>query len=61
MSNEFESSILVIDDHQMIRENTVRLINSILINFKMNDYKILQGSDGIDLLSIVIKDSNKIK
>ena len=62
ISNESVSNIIVIDDNQLVRENTARMINSIIFNFKMNDYKILQGSDGVDLLNFVIKArSNNIK
>jgi len=57
-----ENCILVVDDHKLVRVNTINLIKIILSNLKINDCCIIEGSDGIDLLNIVRKDeSGKIK
>ena len=54
--------IVVIDDHKLVRENTVNLIRNVFKYLKINDYGILEGSDGVDLLNIVRLDKeNKIK
>ncbi len=50
--------IVVIDDHKLVRQNTISLIHSVLLSFKFTDYSILEGSDGIDLLDFVRKDKN---
>ena len=54
--------IVVIDDHKLVRENTVNLIRNVFKYLKINAYGILEGSDGVDLLNIVRLDKeNKIK
>jgi signal transduction histidine kinase len=54
--------IVVVDDHKFVRLNTINLIKTSLLSLNINDYTIIEGSDGIDLLNIVRKDeSGKIK
>ena len=58
----FNRCIVVVDDHSFVRENTVNLLNKVLISLNINDCSIIEASDGIELLNIVIKDkNNKIK
>jgi CheY-like chemotaxis protein len=52
--------IAVIDDHKLVRDNTVNLIKSILDGIHISNYEIIEGSDGIDLLNIVQKDKEGI-
>jgi signal transduction histidine kinase len=54
--------IVVIDDHKLVRENTINLIKMVLKNFNCKNFDIIEGSDGIDLLRLVMKDKEgKIK
>jgi len=65
ISNNFrfsENCILVVDDHKLVRVNTINLIKSILSYHEINNCCIIEGSDGIDLLNIIRKDeSGRIK
>ena len=55
-------SILVIDDNKFIRDSTVYLIKSVMSFLKIYNFKIVEGSDGIDMLNLVRMDkANKIK
>jgi len=57
-----ENCIVVVDDHKLVRTNTINLIKKSLSALNINDYNIVEGSDGIDLLNIVRKDEKcKIK
>ena len=61
--NRNNSKILIIDDHKYIRENLKNLISQIC-DEKNIDIDILEGNDGIDLLSHLKEDQssfNKIK
>jgi len=52
--------ILIIDDHKIIRESLVILIKKILKNLnKENIFDIIEGSDGVDILSYLIYDQTK--
>jgi CheY-like chemotaxis protein len=54
--------LIVIDDHKLLRENTINLIKKVLISLNLTNFQILEGSDGIDLLKFVINDKeNRIK
>ena len=56
------NKIVVIDDHKIIRQNTISLISGVLATLEINDVEILEGSDGIELLYILINDkSHQIK
>ena len=52
-------NIVVIDDHKLVRDNTVNLLKNVLSFLKINDYAILEGSDGIDLLNFIRLDKEK--
>jgi DNA-binding NarL/FixJ family response regulator len=53
---------VVVDDHKLVRTNTINLIKKALSALNINDCNIIEGSDGIDLLNIVRKDEKcKIK
>jgi signal transduction histidine kinase len=55
-------SIIIVDDHKLVRENTINIIRSILISTKSFSYQIIECSDGIELLNIVKNDKkNKVK
>ena len=54
--SESKLKILVVDDQKIIRENIINLIKKIFSNFNIENYFILDGSDGIDLLNIVKND-----
>ena len=49
------------DDNKFIRNGIVTLIINVLSNLQINDVEILELSDGIELLYVIIKDSNRIK
>ena len=54
--------ILVVDDHKLVRDNTINLLKNVLSNLKLDNFDILEGSDGIDLLNMVRSDrENRIK
>ena len=57
-SIEKMSKIVVVDDHKIIRENTISLINGVLSVLEINDIEILEAFDGIELLNILINDKN---
>ena len=55
-------TIVVVDDNKYIRQNTVNLVKSVFSILKIDDYSIIEGSDGIDIPNIVNKDiGNNIK
>jgi CheY-like chemotaxis protein len=45
--------IVVIDDQKFVRNNTINLIINSLKSLQINDFFILEGADGIDLLNLV--------
>ncbi len=62
LKNNEKDIIVVIDDHKLVRENTINLIQNVIKNLDLNNYEVREGSDGIDLLRIVINDKEgKIK
>jgi len=63
LSTDYIGTILVIDDNQIIRKSVKYLLQEIL-KVKEKPYKIIEGSDGIDALKMVIDDQkfgNRIK
>jgi len=55
-----KNKILIIDDHKIIRESLVVLIKKILKNLnKENIFEIIEGFDGVDILSSLIHDQSK--
>jgi nitrogen-specific signal transduction histidine kinase/CheY-like chemotaxis protein len=57
-----ENCIVVVDDYKLVRINTINLIKSTLSILNINQYNIIEGSDGVDLLNIVRNDEKgKIK
>jgi len=62
LGNDNKFKVLVIDDHKLVRDNTKNLIKSAFLTLKLQDYEIIEGSDGIDLLNFVRLDhEGKIK
>ena len=60
--NEAKLIFVVVDDHKIVRDNTKNLLKIVLSSMKIEDYLIIEGSDGIDLINIVKNDKgNKIK
>ena len=60
--NSDKDIIVVVDDHKLIRENTINLFKTVLHNYNSDKYDIIEGSDGIDLLRLVMNDKEgKIK
>jgi signal transduction histidine kinase/CheY-like chemotaxis protein len=60
-SVETKYKLLVIDDQQLIRENTVRLIKNVLSSLNMSsDFDIIEGSDGIELLNLIRLDKDNL-
>ncbi len=53
LGNDNKFKVLVIDDHKLVRDNTKNLIKSAFLTLKLQDYEIIEGSDGIDLLNFV--------
>ena len=54
--------ILVIDDHKLLRDITINLIKNVMTLLNIANYRIIEGSDGIDLLNILRLDKDhKIK
>jgi len=55
-------TIVLVDDHKLVRMNTLNLIKSIMSSLKLSNYRIIEASDGIELLNIVRLDKdNNIK
>jgi hypothetical protein len=55
-------TIVLVDDHKLVRMNTLNLIKSIMTSLKFSNYNIIEASDGIELLNIVRLDKdNNIK
>jgi signal transduction histidine kinase len=48
-----DNCIVVVDDHKLVRVNTINLIKTSLKILNIDDYSILEGTDGIDLLHIL--------
>lgn len=58
--NKRKNKILIIDDHKLIRESLVLLIKKVLKNFdRANKFDVIEGCDGVDILSNLIKDQTK--
>jgi DNA-binding NarL/FixJ family response regulator len=57
--NNDKSKILVIDDDPLIRNNMLKLIKIMLRRFGM-DYDIVEGSDGRDLIHLVMDDAENL-
>ena len=47
------------DDNKFIRNGIVNLVMNVLSDLKINDLEILELSDGIELLFVIIKNSNR--
>ena len=61
-SRQNNNKIVIIDDIKLVRDNTKTLIKNTLSFLKIEDFDIIEGSDGIDLLNMVRFDKeNKIK
>ena len=61
-NDNFSFSIVVVDDNKLIRESTVNLVKKVFSTLNIVNFKVIEGSDGIDLLNIVRADKdNKIK
>ena len=52
--------IVVIDDHKLVRNSVVNLIKNILKSLQINNIEIIEGSDGIELLNIIMMDKNSL-
>jgi signal transduction histidine kinase len=48
--------IVIVDDNSMLLSSLKNMINKVLVKEKMDDLKITCGSDGIDLLKIIMDD-----
>jgi len=60
--NENCSYFLVVDDLEFVRKNTSNLLRSVFSDINKSDYKIIECSDGIELLNYVMNDKeNRIK
>ena len=60
--DENKLKILVVDDHKYVRQNTVNLLKKALSELKIKNIDVIEASDGIEMLNIIIRDkNNKIK
>jgi signal transduction histidine kinase/CheY-like chemotaxis protein len=60
--DDIQYNIVVIDDQQLVRENTVNLIKLVLKSLNIYSIGVIEGTDGIELLNIIRLDTdNKIK
>jgi signal transduction histidine kinase len=50
--------IVVVDDHKLVRENTINLINSVLNDIDLPSFEIVEYTDGIELLNALKTDIN---
>jgi CheY-like chemotaxis protein len=51
--------ILVVDDDKLIRDNMKRMLGCIVNKLKL-DYEIVEGTDGTDLVNMVIDDNENL-
>ena len=56
---QMKFNTVVIDDHKLERDNTINLLKNVLSFLKINDFAILEGSDGIDLLNLIRLDKKR--
>jgi CheY-like chemotaxis protein len=55
-------TIVLVEDNKLVRESTVNMLKNVLSILKIDDFRIIEGSDGIDLLNTVRYDKkNRIK
>ncbi len=48
---------MIVDDNKFIRESLPVLVKNILKSYnKINEYEVIEGSDGVDILSVLIDD-----
>ena len=60
--SQMKYDILVVDDHKLVRDNTINLLKNVLSIMKLDYFGIVEGSDGIDLLNKIRLDrENRIK
>ncbi len=57
--NAIKYKILVIDDDVIIRKTTIKLVRSIIQNSN-NNYQIIEGSDGKDIIDLVHHDRDNL-
>ena len=55
---EKKFKIIVVDDNKFVRENTVYLLKNALNQLKLDNFLIVEGSDGIDILNFVRLDNH---
>jgi signal transduction histidine kinase len=55
-SIHYNTGIIIVDDNAMLLSSLKNVIKKVLVNNKINDVKIFCGSDGIDLLKILMDD-----
>jgi len=58
-SENVKFHFVVIDDQQLVRENTVNLRKIVLKLLDISSYSIIEGTDGIELLNILRLDKDK--
>jgi len=58
-SENVKFCFVVIDDQQLVRENTVNLIKIVLLSLNICSCSIIEGTDGIELLNILRLDKDK--
>ena len=60
--NGYNGSSVLVEDNKLVRESTVNMLKNVLSILKIDDFRIIEGSDGIDLLNLVRSDKkNTIK
>jgi signal transduction histidine kinase len=52
----YTTGIVIVDDNAMLLSSLNNVIKKVLVNNNINNVKIFSGSDGIDLLKIIIDD-----
>jgi CheY-like chemotaxis protein len=54
-----KDKILVVDDDKLIRDNMKRMLGYIAGKLNL-DYEIIEGSDGVDLVNMVLDDTKNL-
>lgn len=59
LNEQNKSYILIVDDHTFIRSSLKINLEKIFKENKIENFEILEGTDGVDILNFIIKDQEK--
>lgn len=53
-----KNKILIIDDNDFINDSVKQIMEKIIVEYKL-DLEVIQGSDGVDMLKLIIEDQKE--